>query len=213
MEPYNDRVTRCGDGKYRWVYEYPMLKNPTILLTTLKLFLLCGLAPVGIVVLSSLSREGIGALVSGLQVYGILVLIALPLTLISYGILAMNYGWTYIVLFEMDETGITHLQQPRQFQKAQGLAWLSELAGGGDPAAAGRGLAIAAHNSSTTRFSQVRRMKRLPRWDTIKLHGRLHRNQVYVPQPDGDFVWNYIAAHCPQAKKSVEFGAFAKRNT
>ena len=76
----------------------------------------------GIVVLSSLSREGISALVSGLQVYGILVLIALPLTLISYGILAMNYGWTYIVLFEMDETGITHLQQPRQFRKAQGFA-------------------------------------------------------------------------------------------
>lgn len=144
MEPYSDRVTRCGDGKYRWVYEYPMLKNPTILLTTLKLFLLCGLAPVGIVVLSSLSREGIDALVSGLQVYGILVLIALPLTLISYGILAMNYGWTYIVLFEMDETGITHLQQPRQFPKTQGFA---------------------------------------------------------------------IAAHCPQAKKSVAFGAFAKRNT
>lgn len=143
MEPYSDRVTRCGDGKYRWVYEYPMLKNPTILLTTLTLFLLCGLAPVEIVVLSSLSREGIDALVSGLQVYGILVLIALPLTLISYGILAMNYGWTYIVLFEMDETGITHLQQPRQFQKAQGFA---------------------------------------------------------------------IAAHCPQAKKSVAFGAFAKRN-
>ena len=143
--------------------------------------------------LSSLSREGIDALVSGLQVYGILVLIALPLTLISYGILAMNYGWTYIVLFEMDETGITHLQQPRQFQKAQGFA-------------------IAAPNSSTTRFSQVRRMKRLPRWDTIKLHGRLHRNPVYVPPADGDFVWNYIAAHCPQAKKSVAFGALAKRN-
>lgn len=71
MEPYSDHVTRCGDGKYRWVYEYPMLKNPTILLTTLTLFLLCGLAPVGLVVLSSLSREGIDALVSGLQVYGI----------------------------------------------------------------------------------------------------------------------------------------------
>ncbi len=28
MEPYSDRVTRCGDGKYRWVYEYPMLKIP-----------------------------------------------------------------------------------------------------------------------------------------------------------------------------------------
>ena len=171
-----------------------MLKNPTILLTALTLFLLCGLVPVGIVVLSSLSREGIDALVSGLQVYGILVLIALPLTLISYGILAMNYGWTYIVLFEMDETGITHLRQPRQFPKTQGFA-------------------IATHNSGTTRFSQVRRMKRLPRWDTIKLHGRLHRNQVYVLPEDYDFVWNHIAAHCPQAKKSVAFGAFAKRNT
>ena len=29
-------VKLCNDGKYRWVYEMHLLKNPTIFLTTLK---------------------------------------------------------------------------------------------------------------------------------------------------------------------------------
>ena len=30
-EKADSRVTLCPDGKYRWVYEVPMLKNPSIL--------------------------------------------------------------------------------------------------------------------------------------------------------------------------------------
>jgi hypothetical protein len=30
-EKTDSRVTLCPDGKYRWVYEVPMLKNPSIL--------------------------------------------------------------------------------------------------------------------------------------------------------------------------------------
>ena len=30
------RVKRCADGKYRWVYEVPMLKNPSILFDVYK---------------------------------------------------------------------------------------------------------------------------------------------------------------------------------
>ena len=31
-------VRLCQDGKYRWVYEMSMLKNPTIFLTVFKVF-------------------------------------------------------------------------------------------------------------------------------------------------------------------------------
>ena len=31
-------ITLCADGKYRWTYEFSMLKNPMILLTIFKIF-------------------------------------------------------------------------------------------------------------------------------------------------------------------------------
>lgn len=35
-ESINNRVKLYPDGKYRWVYEVPMLKNPTILIDVFK---------------------------------------------------------------------------------------------------------------------------------------------------------------------------------
>mgnify|MGYP007070339844 CR=1 FL=1 len=35
-----ENIYLCTDGRYRWVYEYQMLKNPTVLITVLKVFLL-----------------------------------------------------------------------------------------------------------------------------------------------------------------------------
>ena len=32
------QITYCNDGKYRWVYEFNMWRNPSILLTVLKIF-------------------------------------------------------------------------------------------------------------------------------------------------------------------------------
>ncbi|MBQ9614086.1 MAG: hypothetical protein IJV14_16465 [Lachnospiraceae bacterium] len=35
-----ENIYLCPDGKYRWTYELQMLKNPTILITILKVILL-----------------------------------------------------------------------------------------------------------------------------------------------------------------------------
>ena len=35
-ETADSRVTLCPDGKYHWVYEVPMLKNPSILIDVYK---------------------------------------------------------------------------------------------------------------------------------------------------------------------------------
>ena len=32
-EQISEKIQLCPDGKYRWIYEYDMLKNPSILLT------------------------------------------------------------------------------------------------------------------------------------------------------------------------------------
>ena len=195
-------IRLCADGKYRWVYEFPMLKNPTILLTVWKILALCCLAPALIVLLSALKREGLGAFVGAAQTYGLVLLIVTAVSLLAYCIAAAIYGGTYIVLFEMDEKGVAHIQQPRQFKKAQGLAWLTLLAGtaGGRPAAAGLGLSAGAKNAVRSDFPYVKSVRGFPRRGTIKLHELFAHNQVYVEKEDYDFVWNYITARCEKAK-------------
>jgi len=34
-----ENIFLCPDGKYRWIYEYQMLKNPTILIAIMKAML------------------------------------------------------------------------------------------------------------------------------------------------------------------------------
>ena len=36
----SENIKKCEDGSYRWVYEFDMLKNPIIILTVLKIFVL-----------------------------------------------------------------------------------------------------------------------------------------------------------------------------
>lgn len=202
MEGCNGGVTRCEDGKYRWLYEYHMLKNPTVFFTVLKILMIGGCAPALITALSSLKREGLGALVSGAQVYGVVLLISLPVTLLAYFILAAMYGWKYIVLFEMDDAGVAHIQQPKQFKKAQGIAWLMMLSGAAanDLGMTGRGALIAKKNAISSDFPMVRSVRGLRHRDTIKLDQPLSHNQIYVKQEDYDFVWDYIASRCENAK-------------
>lgn len=50
----NRSIRLCPDGKYRWFYEFSMLKNPTVIFTCLN----CGLVPVSVITLSSM-RHGL----------------------------------------------------------------------------------------------------------------------------------------------------------
>ena len=50
-------VRLCADGKYRWVYEMHLLKNPTIFLTTLKVMLI-SIGIVGLFMLAITAFEG-----------------------------------------------------------------------------------------------------------------------------------------------------------
>ena len=200
--PENGRVQRCADGKFRWIYEFSMLKNPGILFTIMKVLALCSCAPALITVLSSIGDEGVEAFVSGAQVLGVLSLIMLPLSLLSYFILAALYGWKYIVLFEMDEEGVTHIQQDKQFKKAQGIAWLNMFLGvaGNKPGMTGRGLALMTKNSMTSDFATVKKVTCKANRSTIKLDQPFNHNQVYVDKADWEFVRDYITKRCKSAK-------------
>lgn len=199
--PESGRVRRCNDGKYRWIYEFSMLKNPTIFFTIMKVLALASCAPALLVTLTDLD-DGIEALVSGAEVFGVLLIIMLPLALLSYFIVAGLYGWKYIVLFEMDEKGVTHIQQEKQFKKAQGIAWLNMFLGaaGNKPSMTGSGLVLMTRDSTTSDFAGVKKVTFIARRNTIKLDQPLSHNQIYVNKSDWEFVKDYILKRCKSAK-------------
>lgn len=197
------RVRLCDDGKYRWVYEMNMLTNPTIFLTVFKVFLYIILA---------------GWLIFGTFLYlihsdfegflemskGMLVALAIMagLTLLGVLFLAVIYGGKYVVMFEMDEREIKHIQLPRQVKKAQAISLITTLVGlaAKKPTTAGAGLLAAGKSSSTSVYANVRRVVARRNLHLIKVNQLLNKNQIYAPDEDFDFVYEFIKSRCIHAK-------------
>lgn len=200
-----ERVTLCPDGKYRWVYEYPMLRNPILFFTMLKIFCLCALAPALVVFLSDIGRNGfVESFVTTAKVYLLVAAIMAVLTFIGYLIVAAGYGWKYVVVFVMDENGIDHIQQQKQLKKAQVIGIVTALAGAhaGNPGRVGQGMLVASHGSLSSNFSVVKKIKGYPHSNVIKVNSLFSKNQIYMLDEDYDFVWEYITSRCPNAKIS-----------
>lgn len=198
-----NEIRLCKDGKYRWVYEMHLIKNPTIFLTVFKIF--AYIIVIGFLIFG-ISLYGIHGDWAGLWSMAKAMVIALAgmtvLTFLGVCLVAMMYGGKYIVLFEMDDKGIAHIQVPRQYKKAQVMGLIAALAGlaSGHPSAAGAGLLAATRNSSTSSFNKVRQVKAYRRRNLIKVNQLLSKNQVYVPDEDFDFVYDFIRSHCVNAK-------------
>jgi len=195
-------ISLCPDGKYRWYYGFHMLKNPVVLFTIWKVMLIAGLVPAMVVLLSELSDGFLQAVKQFFVVYGITFGVVFVLSCIGYFILAAAYGFKYIVLFEMDDEGVTHIQQDRQFKKAQAIGWLTVLAGAakGSPGAMGTGILAGSKKTMTSEFKNVSTVVGLKRRNTIKVNQLFAKNQVYVKPEDYNFVWTYITSRCKKAK-------------
>ena len=203
-EKVTDNIFLCQDGVFRWVYEMPMLKNPTILFTVWKVL---GIS-FGVVFLlfqiinlfeDNLSVE---SLLSNLKVFGLLMLAFFVISIIAYVIVAATYGWKYVVLFEMDENQIKHIQVSKQHSKAEVLGLITALAGIASKrlTTTGIGLTAAARNSSTSEFAHIKSIKSFPKRHVIKISQGLDHNQVYADGADYDFALEYITARCPKAR-------------
>lgn len=200
-------IVQDKDGVYRWVYEFNLFTNPTILFTVLKILL--GIVVVGIVIMlvgmvPDLARGYANGsdVVDTLRFGGIFILFFFVLTCVGYAVYAVMQGGKYCVVFTMDESGITHKQLPRQFEKAQVISALNVVAGiaTGSPTQVGTGFITATRNSISSDFAAVRSVKGSKPLRVIKVNEPLAKNQVYVDADDYDFVFNYICDHCPNAK-------------
>ena len=98
-------------GKYRWVYELPMLKSFFLLFEVWKVLGLSAIAVASLMAGASLGQGGglEGLLFSvemGALVLGILMVLSIP----AYYIVTKANNGKYTVLFEMDDSGIDHVQ-------------------------------------------------------------------------------------------------------
>ena len=202
-EVTNKEVQLCEDGKYRWVYEMNLLKNPTIFLTVLKVMLIAG----GVVWLLGLLIAAFqGDLDSSwflywLKTIGIVMGVFVVLSGLSILLLAAIMG-KYVVMFEMDEKSVVHIQMERQVKKAQVIGAITALVGlaAKNPTTMGVGLLSSVKSKSTSDFAKVRSVKAYPKRHLIKVNQLLFKNQVYVPDEDFDFVYKFIKDHCPKVK-------------
>ena len=201
----DSRVTLYPDGKYRWVYEVPMLKNPSILFDVYKVLgisfgLVWLLNVIFISCEDGFSLESLWGFTSG---FLILMLVFAVIGYVAYVIVAWTYGWKYVVLFTLDERQVVHQQMPRQVKKAMVLGALTAMMGGaaGKPGVVGSGLLAASRSTLTSAFVDVTRLIPCRCHNLIKASQLLSKNRVFVPDEDFDFVYNYLCQHCPRAKK------------
>ena len=196
-------VRLCNDGKYRWAYEMHLLKNPTIFLTTLKvMFISVGIVGLFMLVVTAIRGDlNLEWFQFWLKLMGIMAGIFVGLTIISILIMAAILG-NYVVLFEMDEKEVVHIQMPRQVKKAEVVGLITALVGvmAKNPTTIGAGMLAASKSKSTSEFANVRHVKARRRLNLIKVNQLLNKNQVYVADEDFDFVYNFIKAHCPNAR-------------
>ena len=201
----DSRVTLYPDGKYRWVYEVPMLKNPSILFDV---YWVLGIS-FGLVWLFNVLLIGcegdlsLESLWDFSSVFLILMLVFAVIGFVAYVIVAWTYGWKYVVLFTLDEKEVVHQQMPHQMKKAKVLGALTALAGAaaGKPGVVGSGILASSRSTSTSVLANVKSIKARRRLNLIKVNQLLNKNRVFVPDEDFDFVYDFLCQHCPNAKK------------
>lgn len=207
----DSRVTLYPDGKYRWVYEVSMLKNPSILFDVYKVLGICfGVVWLLILLLicieDGFTFKNIWNITSG---FLILYLVFLFIGYIAYVIVAWSYGWKYVVLFTLDEKELVHQQMPRQMKKARVLGVLTALVGAvaGKLGVMGSGVLAASRSTLTSELANVERLIPRRRLNLIKVNQLLFKNRVFVPDEDFDFVYDFLCQHCLKAKKTPPNGS------
>jgi len=197
-------IQLCQDGKYRWTYEVNMLRTPVILYevfwvleVTIAIFAL--LMSFFMLITGNLGLKGLWTVAqSSLIAGGILFVLSIP----AYYIVAMKNGKKYVVLFEMDEEGIVHKEIKHHVKREKALMWIGILAGllAGSPGRVGATITAATHNSLSSTYARVKKVKAMKRYHCINVNGRFVRNRIFVEDDDFDFVFNYIASRCTNAK-------------
>ena len=187
-------------GKYRWVYELPMMKSFFLLFEVWKVLGLSAMAVMCLTAaLNLFEGGGLEGVLFSMEMGALVFAITLVLSIPSYYIVTKANNGKYTVLFEMDDSGIDHIQIKTDKARALDLLVTFTGATAKSRTTTAAGLLSAAGGSLYSRFSKVKRIRAYPRKNLITLTGTFMRNQVYVDEDDFDLVYEYIVRHCPNA--------------
>jgi hypothetical protein len=194
-------IHQDAEGRLRWIYEFSLFRNPTILAVVWKILASVTLGIFLLLLLLEMDGGDFAVALTRLApVFGALLIGLLALSALAYALYALLVGGKYCVVFEMDEKGVKHTHMDRQFRKAQWLALLTVLSGAtaGNPSAAGAGVLAGSRRSVYSEFRKVRAITSNRSRSVIKLRtSDLLHNQIYADGPDFDYVLDYIASRVP----------------
>ena len=197
----NERVTEYEEGRYRWIYEVDMYRNPSIFLNVVKVVGICLCLPVGLILFLEIrAGNSFLSMIQNMKVIFLTIAILAVITVGAYWYVAHMYGGKYCAVYELDEEGITLIQLKEQFEKQQVIARFAAMTGAftGNIGLIGSGFLNMERNSAHSDFKKVYSIKGYRNRDLIKVNSPFLFNQVYVQKEDFDFVESYIRKHCPK---------------
>ncbi len=187
-------------GKFLWISEVPMGKSFFLLFEVWKVLgISAAVVWLTMVVTGLLNGNGLGSYAMAFTAVGIGFGILLVLSIPAYYIVTKANNDVYTVLFEMDDSGIDHIQIKTEKAKALDLLTVFLGSAAKNRTTTAAGILSATGGSLYSRFSKVKKIRAYPKKGLITLSGALFRNQVYVDEENFEYVYDYITRRCPDA--------------
>ena len=195
-------IYRDADGAYHWFYRMNMRKNYTVPIAFFKVMGLVGGLLGALMCIIHLANDDVDyiptTLLLILACFGGLCLL---FVIVWLCMAAARGGW-YIVEHMMNERKVVYLSTPEEARKMRQVGALNFVLGAatGDLTALGLGSGEWAGERFDSDYADVKSIQAVRRRDLIKVNNLLQRNTIYAAPHQFDFVYNYIVAHCPNAK-------------
>ncbi|MBE6005498.1 MAG: zinc ribbon domain-containing protein [Lachnospiraceae bacterium] len=195
-------IFRDSKGAFHWQYELNMIKNPVVLFLIIKIFFgVCfgvGLMLALMVLIEDGDFEDAirFLLIVTFGIGGLMIVMGV----IAYYILVAIKGGRYTVVHSMDENSVQHLQTPAEKDQSRKMRSLLFVMGLLTDNPSSVGLSMGARDEMESAYKDVRKVIASRRHDLIKVNNLLQHNQIYAYPHQYEFVFNYIASHCPNAK-------------
>ena len=190
------------DGTYDWIYCLRMFQNLSMFKFVMKIMIFMFAA---ITVIMLVLTGGSGDVLWLLGILGLCFAAVILIVLFSFWLVDKLFKGRYMLIYEMNEQGLTFSQTTDQAQITRTIAAASAAvnAAGGNAGGviAGTGLALSP-NSYHADFSKVRSVKGRKSDHLIWVNTFLQYLMVYVPDDAYDFVWTYITERCVNASIS-----------
>lgn len=193
-------VFREEDGTYDWIYCMKMLQNLSIMKFVMKIIaLIYALIVITMLVLT----RGSGDILWLLGILGLVFVAVIVIVLFSFWLINKLFHGSYMLIYEMNDKGLTFSQTTDQAQITSTIAAASAAvsAAGGNAGGviSGTGMAMRP-NSYNAEFLKVRSVKGKRKENLIWVNTFLQYLMVYVPDGTYDFVWTFITERCVNAK-------------